>query len=156
MITLGAGADTVVFRWLIDATDAVLTANADDDGDIDYSGGGVAGANANTHDHWVESMGTKAITDYDPQEAILHFEGHTLELASLAHEDVDGDGALDTVPLLNSQQGAAGAHDEYDLGTVILLGVVVDDIAVNANVNYGVTDPYTDNNPNAETPDYLL
>lgn len=156
VITLGGGADTVVFRWLLDATDAVLAANADDDGDIDYSGDGVAGANANTHDHWVESMGTKTVTDYDPEEDSLYFEGHTLELTALAHDDVDGDGALDTVARFNSQQGAAGAHDEDDLGTVILLGVVIEDIAVTANVNYGVTDPYTDDNPAAETPDYLL
>ena len=145
-ITGGEGADTFIFRWLIDATDEINALHTDANGNIDYSGGGVAGENDNTHDHWVESMGDKTLTDYNPEEGdVLVFEGHTLTLTGYEHVDVDGDEVLDTIFSFESDQGAGGgAHDGDDLGSVTILGhqLTDADITVTANVNYGVQDPY--------------
>ena len=68
----GEGSDRFVFRWLIDAKEEILAKHRDPaTGDIDYSMTGVAGENDNIHDHWVESMGTKSVKDYDPNEDVL-------------------------------------------------------------------------------------
>lgn len=143
VITGGEGADTFTFRWLIDAKDEILDKHRDENGNVDYQQ--VAGENGATHDHWVEDGGDKTITDFNPDEDELVFEGHTVNLVGTIHEDFDGDGTVDTRFVFRSIQNGGGAHDGDALGTVTILGHVVtlsnDDI--NRNVFYGVEDPYS-------------
>jgi len=148
ILTGGADADIFEFRWLIDAKATILDKHRDENGVVDYSGNGVAGENNNVHDHWVETTGTKIVRDFDAAEGdTLIFEGHTLTLDSVEHYNFDRDrrGTTDTVLNFISDQGAnGGAHDQDDLGRVVLLGVEMDaaDFTVNAGVNYGTEDPY--------------
>lgn len=145
VLTGGRGADTFEFRWLIDAKDEIIAKHTDANGDIDYSMNGVAGENDNVHDHWVESIGTKTVTDFNADEDTLVFEGHTVRLDSATQQDVNGDGRIDTVLEFVSRQANGGAHDGDDVGTVILLNAQVDagDIAVDAGVFYGVEEPWS-------------
>ena len=142
----GQGADIFEFRWLIDAKAEILDKHRDADGVVDYSMGGVAGENNNVHDHWVETTGTKIVRDFDAAEGdTLIFEGHTLTLKSVEHVNFDRGRSVDTVLNFISDQGAGGgAHNQDDLGRVVLLGVEmdIDDFTVNAGVNYGTEDPY--------------
>ncbi|MCV6598154.1 MAG: hypothetical protein OIF40_13850 [Mangrovicoccus sp.] len=141
----GDGADTFEFRLLIDAKDEIIAKHTDANGDIDYSMNGVAGENDNVHDHWVESIGLKTVTDYNAAQDSLVFEGHTVRLDTASYEDVNGDGRTDTVLDFVSKQANGGAHDGDKVGTVILLGVQVDagDINVDAGVFYGVEEPWS-------------
>lgn len=140
----GRGADTFVLRWLLDATDEIVAKHTDEDGDIDYSGGGIAGENDNTHDHWVESIDRKIIVDYNPDVDELVFEGHTVTLDEVQHTDFDKNGTTDTVLSFISQQGdGGGAHDEDDVGEVIILNNVIDTVSVDAGVFYGVEEPFS-------------
>jgi hypothetical protein len=143
IIAGGQGEDTYVFRWLIDAKAEILDDHRDEDGNVDYQA--VANENNNAHDHWVESMGDKTLTDFDPDEDTLIFEGHTVNLASTVHEDVNGDGTIDTVFSFVSVQNGGGAHDGDHLGTVTILDhvVVLNNDDINRNVFYGVEDPYS-------------
>ena len=146
VLTGGNGADTFEFRWLIDGKDEIIAKHTDANGDIDYSMNGVAGENDNVHDHWVETIGIKTVTDYDASVDALVFEGHTVQLASATLEDIDGNGVLDTLlDFVSNQGGNGGAHDGDAVGTVILLNAQVDagDIIVDAGVFYGVEDPYS-------------
>lgn len=145
VITLGGGADTLVFRWLIDAKRDILEKHRGDDGDINYRA--VAGENNNLHDHWVESMGDKVVRDFREGTDTVIFEGHTLQLRSASIVDADQDGQLDdTILNFYSNQPNGGAHDEDDLGSVSFLNVQWDasDVTTNAGVFYGVTAPFID------------
>ncbi|MCV6585979.1 MAG: calcium-binding protein [Marinibacterium sp.] len=145
LLTGGGGADTFIFRWLIDAKDEIIAKHTDADGDIDYSMNGVAGENDNVHDHWVETIGTKIVTDYDAGMDELVFEGHTVQLETLVHRDFDGDGTTDTVMDFVSNQANGGAHDGDQVGRVVVLDARLDaaDITVDAGVFYGVEEPYS-------------
>jgi Ca2+-binding RTX toxin-like protein len=147
VLTGGSGADTFEFRWLIDAKPQILDKHRDADGNVDYSMNGVAGENDNVHDHWVESIGTKTITDYDPSEDTLVFSGHTVQLGTVEHVDVNLDGTLDTIlNFVSNQGGNGGAHDGDSVGRVIVLSNELDaaDITVDAGVFYGVEEPFSD------------
>ena len=145
ILTGGEGADTFTFRWLLDAKDEILDKHRDADGVVNYRA--VAGENDAVHDHWVETIGNDTITDFNPEEDTLVFEGHTVALESATLIDADGDGDLDdTLLVFYSEQGGAGAHQGDALGTVTILNAAVtaDDIAINAGVFYGVESPYSD------------
>ncbi|QBF33210.1 calcium-binding protein [Thalassococcus sp. S3] len=139
------GADTFVFRWLIDAKEEILDKHRDAEGNVDYSMNGVAGENDNVHDHWVADIGVKIVTDYTAAEGDqLVFEGHTVELASVEHFDYDGDGTIDTVlNFISNQGGNGGAHDQDSVGKVVILNTIIDTVEVDAGVFYGVEDPYS-------------
>lgn len=143
----GRGADTFIFRWLIDAKDEIIARHTDATGDIDYSMNGVAGENDNVHDHWVESIGTKIVEDYNEDQDTFIFEGHTVNLASATLVDFDGDGAVDDTVLafVSNQGGNGGAHDGDDVGRVVFLNAALDadDIEVDAGVFYGVEEPFS-------------
>lgn len=147
VLTGGRGADVFEFRWLIDATDEIYAEHTDENGDIDYSMNGIAGENDNVHDHWVETIGTKVVTDFNAAEGdTFVFEGHTVNLASVEYVDYDNDGQLDTIlRFVSNQGGNGGAHDGDDVGTVVVLGnqLTADDIEVDAGVHYGVFEPYS-------------
>lgn len=142
----GSGADTFEFRWLIDAKDEILDKHRDANGDVDYSMNGVAGENDNVHDHWVESIGIKHVTDYNPDEDTLVFAGHTVQLGEIEYADMDQDGDIDTIlHFVSNQGGNGGAHDGDEVGRVIIHDhqLTADDITVDAGVFYGVEDPYS-------------
>jgi len=143
ILTGGEGGDTFTFRWLLDAKEEILDKHRDEDGVVDYQA--VAGENDEVHDHWVESIGNDTITDYNPDEDTLVFEGHTVALESATLIDADGDGEVDdTLLVFYSEQGGAGAHQGDALGTVTILNaeVTADDVEIDTNVFYGVESPY--------------
>ncbi len=140
----GRGADTFVFRWLLDAKDEIVAKHTDENGDIDYSGNGIAGENGNAHDHWVETIGVKIVKDFDSAEDQLVFEGHTVQVASIEMVDFDGRGQLDTrINFVSNQGGNGGAHDGDDVGTVVFLNCEIADVTVDAGVYYGVEEPFS-------------
>lgn len=142
---LGEGADTMVFRWLIDARPEILDKHRDPEtGDVDYRK--VAGENDNAHDHWVETMGDDIVYDYNPDEDELVFEGHTLALDRIEMLDADNDGQDDdSVAYFYSEQGGAGAHQGDELGSVTFMDyeITEGELGIQAGVFYGVEDPYT-------------
>lgn len=141
VLTGGAGADTFWFHITIDAKQEIIDKYTDaNTGRVDWAG--VTGENNNVHDHWVESIGDDIITDFRKRQGDkIAIEGHTVEVTSVEQIDANGDGKRDyTLITLISQQGAAGAHDEDQLGTIKVFGdmVTMDDIYVHAHPNFGV------------------
>ncbi|MDJ0894329.1 MAG: Ig-like domain-containing protein [Alphaproteobacteria bacterium] len=142
----GAGADTFRVEVLINAKEEFIIEHTNPNSRvIDWMG--VAGENNELHDHWVDSIGTDIILDYNPDEGDkIEIIGHTNEIESIGHIDVDGDGDLDSVIYIQSQQGNAGtgggAHDEDKLGKLIVLNAELeeDDITTNAAPAIGIVD----------------
>ncbi|MEO1205702.1 MAG: LamG-like jellyroll fold domain-containing protein [Pseudomonadota bacterium] len=136
----GAGADTFIMTPLLNAKEDILRRNADQDGNIDWTGNGVAGENDEVHDHWPDSIGTDIIADYDKAEGdrIIAY-GHTTEV-DITYDDVDGDGDQESIIQLRSNQANGGAHDDDLLGRVIVHGdrVEASDVELDAGVFYGV------------------
>ncbi len=136
----GAGADTFIMTPLLNAKEEILRRNADADGNIDWTGNGVAGENDEVHDHWPDSIGTDIIADYDKSEGdrIIAY-GHTTEV-DITYEDLDGDGDQESIIQLRSNQANGGAHDDDLLGRVIVHGDRVEqsDVELDAGVFYGV------------------
>jgi RTX calcium-binding nonapeptide repeat (4 copies) len=142
ILTGGAGADTFLFALEIDAKKKFLDKHTQADGRI--NGGGVAGENNKSHDHWLESIGNDTITDFSIEEGDkIQIKGHTVDL--FATEKVGNDYVL----RLRSNQGNAdqnnpnGAHDGDLVGTVTLKGAakyseeqIKGAIEVNAGVLY--------------------
>jgi Ca2+-binding RTX toxin-like protein len=137
----GAGADTFWFHITIDAKQEIIDKYTDaNTGRVDWAG--VTGENNDVHDHWVESIGDDVITDFRKKQGDkIAIEGHTVEVTSVEQIDANGDGKRDyTLITLISQQGAAGAHDEDQLGTIKVFGDIVtaDDIYTHAHPNFGI------------------
>lgn len=137
----GGGADTFWFHLTIDAKQAIIDKYTDaNTGRVDWAG--VTGENNNVHDHWVESIGDEVITDFRKRQGdTIAIEGHTVEVTSVEQIDANGDGKRDyTLIKLISQQGAAGAHDEDQLGTIKVFGDIVtaEDIYIHAHPNFGI------------------
>jgi Ca2+-binding RTX toxin-like protein len=132
----GDGADTFMFRLDLNAKLNILAKHVDATGNIDWAG--VTGENGAAHDHWVESIGNDVIKDFVKGVDNIVIEGHTVEY-KLSYQDVNGDGVDETIISLNSQQGAAGAHDEDLLGTITVYGdqVTDEDITLDAMAHHG-------------------
>ncbi len=141
-LTGGAGADEFYFRTVINAKEEIINKHVNDDRTIDWMG--VAGENQNVHDHWVDRLGNDVITDFDREEGDrITIEGHTTEVSDITITDVDGDGDLDTVLQLRSNQGAnGGAHNLDLLGTITVLDneLTESDFTVDAGVAYGIVE----------------
>ena len=128
MLSGGQGADTYVFKLLINAKEEVKAEHTRSDGSIDWQG--VAGENDNVHDHWVEGIGNDTITGFSNQDDDkIVIRGHTVEIAGIEHGEDEG-GSYSLISL-RSQQGdggaggantATGAHDEDPLGTIKVYG----------------------------------
>lgn len=140
----GSGADTFLFRWLIDAPADVTEMHTGPFGGVDYTPAGVAGENGEPHAHWVAHMGTQIVRDYNAEAGdALVFEGHDVTLESLVHEDYDDDGDLDTVlHFISEIHEIPGAHDGDDIGTVVVLNQTLEGIEINSDVFFGVADPF--------------
>lgn len=142
VLTGGAGADEFFFETLINAKEDIINKHVNDDRTIDWMG--VAGENNNVHDHWVDGIGNDTVTDFNRAEGdTISIEGHTTEVSAIDISDVDGDGDLDTVLQLRSNQGAnGGAHNLDLLGTITVLDneLTAADFTVNAAVANGIVE----------------
>ena len=142
----GAGEDHFLFETLINGKKDMLIDNTKDDGrTINWHG--VAGENARIHDHWVDSLGIDVIADYDADEDRISVIGHTTNVdVTYATVDTDGDGidddAVSIIRAYSQQGNGGGAHDEDNLGYIVVHGdrVEEDDITINPSAHYGVVD----------------
>lgn len=137
----GEGADTFLIKPQINAKADIIAKHTDEDGRIDWAG--VAGENNNAHDHWIDSIGTDVIADYDKAEGdrILVY-GHTVD-PEISYADVDGDGDEESIIKIYSNQGnGGGAHNGDFLGQMIVHGdrVELDDLDIKAMETYGVVE----------------
>ncbi len=145
----GEGADHFRFETLINAKKDILVEHAMDNRNIHYHG--VAGENTYTHDHWVDHLGIDVIADYDADEDTISVIGHTTEVeVTYGTVDTDGDGIDDDMVSIiraYSQQGnGGGAHDEDELGYIVVHGdrVDEDDIITDAGAHYGIVESIDD------------
>ncbi|WP_415717692.1 LamG-like jellyroll fold domain-containing protein [Roseibium sp.] len=141
VLTGGSGGDVFYFQTLINAKERFIEEHTQDDGNIRWHG--VAGENANIHDHWVDQIGNDVITDFNRDEGDrIVIEGHTTKIRSITYGDSNGDGVVDhTVISLYSDQGSGGgAHNNDDLGTITVYGDLVtqNDISTSAKPAYGI------------------
>ncbi|ASP31821.1 hypothetical protein CHH27_00030 [Labrenzia sp. VG12] len=141
VLTGGSGGDVFYFQTLINAKERFIEEHTNDDGSIRWHG--VAGENANIHDHWVDMIGNDVITDFNRDEGDrIVIEGHTTKIRSITYGDSNGDGVVDhTVIALYSDQGSGGgAHNNDDLGTITVYGDLVtqNDISTSAKPAYGI------------------
>lgn len=140
ILTGGEGADTFYFQTLINAKQRFIEEHTNNDGSIRWHG--VAGENDNIHDHWVDVIGNDVITDFSFAEGdLIVVEGHTTEILSVTHRDVNGDNILESIIQLYSNQGAGGgAHANDLLGTITVFGdlVMESDILADAGPAYGI------------------
>ncbi|MFN4938041.1 calcium-binding protein [Bradyrhizobium sp.] len=141
VLTGGRGADTFRFEGLVNAKDEIVAKHTDANGKVDWAG--VTGENGAVHDHWVDAFGKATITDFNrAQGDKIEIAAHTAAIKSIAYKDVNGDGRLDSVITVISDQGGAGAHDKDWMGEITVLGAKVtnNDIKVDAGVTYGAYD----------------
>lgn len=116
----GAGADTFKFDLLINAKENIYTQHMQGDGSINWAMNGVAGANKNYHDHWVEGIGRDVIADFSGEGGEgdkIVISGHTVKYKVIKefdnrivlgiYSDQGGDGVR-----------GGGAHDLDVLGTI--------------------------------------
>jgi Ca2+-binding RTX toxin-like protein len=141
----GRGADTFRFEGLINAKEEIIAKHTDEDGNIDWAG--VTGENDNVHDHWVDGFGNATIRDFNRAEGDkIEIAAHTAAVKSIEYRDVNGDGRIDSVITVISDQGGAGAHDQDAMGTITVLSnrITNADITVDAGVTYGAYDNIND------------
>jgi Ca2+-binding RTX toxin-like protein len=140
----GDGADTFMFKPLINARQEIIDKHTDEDGVIDWTGSGIAGENDNVHDHWVEGVGNDVVYDFNADEGDqIVIEGHTTRI-EIEHFDstFDDDDEVDytVISLFSDQGGNGGAHDGDALGTITVWDAVLTeaDISVDAGVFHAV------------------
>ena len=136
----GGGADLFYFQTLINAKEHIILKHVNADGTINWGMNGVAGENDNVHDHWVERLGNELIEDFSRAEGDhILIEGHTTEVYEVEYVDSDSDGIMDSTVLhVWSNQANGGAHDEDQLGTVTVAGVLLTSADYTVNkVDYG-------------------
>ncbi|MEM7239764.1 MAG: LamG-like jellyroll fold domain-containing protein, partial [Pseudomonadota bacterium] len=156
----GAGADTFLISPQINAKLDIIEKHTRADGSINWAG--VAGENDELHDHWVDAFGIEVIGDYVAGEDKIAIIGHTAEICDISYRDVDGDGDLESIITVHSNQSGpcvatgsptcncqadlansgGGAHDQDILGYIIVHGDLVEeaDIELDAGVTYGIVE----------------
>jgi Ca2+-binding RTX toxin-like protein len=138
----GTGADTFRFEILVNAKRNIILKHVNDDRTIDWMG--VTGENNLVHDHWVDRIGDEVILDFNrAQGDMIEVVGHTVDVYKIEHRDHDGDGVLDSsILFVQSNQGAAGAHNKDKLGTITVFGDLVTyaDLMVHAHEVYGIVE----------------
>lgn len=140
----GGGADTFLFMPLLNAKQDILERNRGDNGEIDWTGNGVAGENDNVHDHWVDGIGNDVIYDFSKAEGDqIVIEGHTANISVQQMDSTnDDDNEVDysVITITSNQGGNGGAHDGDPLGTITVYGDLVDedDITVDAGVFHSI------------------
>ncbi|MEM7723197.1 MAG: LamG-like jellyroll fold domain-containing protein [Pseudomonadota bacterium] len=141
----GDGADHFKFEALINGKKDILNEHVMDNRMIHWHG--VAGENDRLHDHWVDAFGIDVIADFDKSEGDqISVLGHTTQVeVTYDTVDTDGDGIDDeAVSIIRaySQQGNGGAHDEDQIGLIVVHGdrVEEDDITIDPGVHYGIVD----------------
>ncbi|WP_298983128.1 LamG-like jellyroll fold domain-containing protein [uncultured Roseibium sp.] len=137
----GTGADVFYFQTLINAKKRFIEEHTQDDGSIRWHG--VAGENANIHDHWVDMLGDEVIADFSKAEGDrIVLEGHTTKIRSITYGDSDGDGVVDhsLISVYSDQGNGGGAHNNDDLGTIKVFGDLVTqaNISTTAKPAYGI------------------
>ena len=139
----GEGRDVFLISPQINAKQDIIEKHVRSDGTINWAG--VAGENNEVHDHWVDMFGIDVIADYKAGEDKIAIIGHTVAPEITARRDVDGDGDLETIiTVYSNQHGGGGAHDEDLIGQLIVHGdaVDLDDVEIDAGVTYGITETY--------------
>lgn len=122
-LTGGEGADVFEWNLLINAPKSIVAAETEDDGEIVWGMGGVAGRNDNYHDHWVDGIGRDVITDFSGEggegDAII-IKGHTVEAMLLSETETKA-----VIGVYSDQQGdgkrGGGAHDFDVLGKIVVI-----------------------------------
>ncbi|MEM9048122.1 MAG: LamG-like jellyroll fold domain-containing protein [Pseudomonadota bacterium] len=160
----GAGNDTFLISPQINAKLDIIRKHVRSDGTINWAG--VAGENDELHDHWVDSFGIDMIADFVKGEDKIAIIGHTVDICDIWYRDTDGDGDIETIVNIASNQsgncvrtgetvcncidniatGGGGAHDGDLIGQLIIHGdrVTEDDIVIDAGVTYGIVDSIDD------------
>ncbi|MEL7468886.1 MAG: LamG-like jellyroll fold domain-containing protein [Pseudomonadota bacterium] len=141
----GAGSDVFMINPLINAKLHIIQKHTRSDGTINWAG--VAGENTYLHDHWVDHFGNETIADYVAGEDQIAVIGHTATIGSIDYRDVDGDGDIESIiTVVSNQHGGGGAHDDDLLGQIIVHGdrVEEDDIITDAGVTYGIVETYAE------------
>ncbi|MEM6825416.1 MAG: LamG-like jellyroll fold domain-containing protein, partial [Pseudomonadota bacterium] len=140
----GAGRDHFKFETLLNAKVEHLVENTMGNGRMIHWHG-VAGENAQIHDHWVDGIGVDVVADYVAGEDKISVIGHTTQIeVDYVTIDSNGDGVDDdaaSVITVYSQQGnGGGAHDEDYLGYIVVYGdkVEEEEIETDAGAHYGV------------------
>ena len=143
----GTGADLFVFEFTIggnNAFDDLFAAGVDPTINTAVDWSFVAGLNDYRHDHWMDGIGNDRISNFEIGVDELAFIGHTVQVHDVQHVDVDNDGFLDTVITLYSDHTMNGTplshHNDY-LGSVTLMGVVLDTDAATLNADNVVDIP---------------
>ncbi len=144
VLTGGGGSDTFMFRLDLNARPEIAAKHVDANGVIDWEG--VAGENDAAHLHWVDSIGTDVITDYNKSQGdVIKIEGHTAAI-DITYVDRNRDGQDESIIQIRSDQGGAGSHNGDQIGTIIVYGdrVEVADVSVDAGVHHGAYDNISD------------
>ncbi|MEM1298437.1 MAG: LamG-like jellyroll fold domain-containing protein [Pseudomonadota bacterium] len=159
----GDGRDVFLFSPQINAKLEIIQKHTRSDGSINWAG--VAGENDYLHDHWVDSWGIDIIADYVAGEDQIAIAGHTASICDISYRDTDGDGDMETIITVSSDQSggcaatgnatchcmdnlarSGGAHDQDLIGQIIVHGDLVteDDIVLDAGVTYGIVANFDD------------
>ena len=141
----GEGRDLFLFKPQINGKLEIIEQHVRRDGTINWAG--VAGENTYLHDHWVDLFGIDIIADFVKGEDQIAVIGHTATIHSIDYRDTDGDGDIESiVTVLSNQHGNGGAHDDDLIGQFIVHGDLVeeDDIITDAGVTYGIVEGYAD------------
>lgn len=135
----GSGRDRFEVIVRINAPKEILLKHADENGNIDWTGNGVAGENEATHDHYLASFGNDIIYDYDASEDAIAIIGHTVRINNVTQQ-IDAEGRNFTLIEAISDQGGSGAHHLDSVGTLSVYGDTVEpsSIITDPNVFHGM------------------